>query len=93
MFREVMERTHRQLDSQGETDDARYMKALISSGVVPLPVDPEQVEAWRGRVLESNRKLGEEGVFDIAGLNEMETILRDYRGKRDLAASEGERHP
>ena len=93
MFREVMERTHRRLDSQGETDDARFMEALIAGGVVPLPVDPAQVESWRGRVLKSNHRLGEEGEFDIARLHELEAILDGYRGQSAAAFSAGGVNP
>ncbi len=79
IVREMLEAAQRSLNLSGVDDDARFMSALIDSGIQPLTVDPGQIASWRNLVLNSNRRLGEKGEFSLAGLDELETHLANYR--------------
>lgn len=79
VVRETLEATQHRLDLSGTGDNARFMQALIDSGVESISVDAGQVESWRGRVQASNRRLGEKGVFSLSMLDEVEARLATYR--------------
>jgi TRAP-type C4-dicarboxylate transport system substrate-binding protein len=85
IVREVMEGVYRKFDRNGETDNAEALQALLQSGLELVPTDENDVTQWRAVVRESQVKLGREGVFDIALMEQMQGILEDYRAG-DLAA-------
>jgi TRAP-type C4-dicarboxylate transport system substrate-binding protein len=89
IVRETLEAAHRSLDQSGADDDARFMSALIDSGIQPLTVDPSQISSWRNRVLTSNRRLGEQGEFSLANLNELEAHLANYRRQGQVVSNSG----
>jgi TRAP-type C4-dicarboxylate transport system substrate-binding protein len=79
VVREVMEGIYRKLDQNGIKDNDEAMQALLEGGMEMMPTDASQVSQWRDLVLNSHRKLGREGVFDIALLEQMQDLLVDYR--------------
>jgi TRAP-type C4-dicarboxylate transport system substrate-binding protein len=79
VVREVMEGIYRKLDQNGIKDNDEAMQALLEGGMEMMPTDASQVSQWRDLVLNSHRKLGREGVFDIALLEQMQDLLIDYR--------------
>jgi len=79
IVREMLEAAQRGLDLDGADDDTKFMSALIDSGIQPLTVDPNQITSWRNRVQTSNRRLGEQGEFSLAYLDELEAHLANYR--------------
>jgi len=87
IVRETLEATQRDLDLSGAGDDARFMEALIESGVKPLTVDPKQAASWRNRVLTSNRNLGEKGEFSLSILDELEAHLVTYRRQNQIVSN------
>lgn len=86
VFREVMEEIHQYLDERGVADDLEYMSALLDAGVDLVNVEQTQIESWRGRVLSSNRRLAEQGVFSKSMLDRLESHLADYRNRVAVAA-------
>jgi TRAP-type C4-dicarboxylate transport system substrate-binding protein len=79
VVREVMEGIYRKFDQNGIKDNDEAMQALLEGGMEMMPTDASQVSQWRDLVLNSHRKLGREGVFDIALLEQMQDLLIDYR--------------
>jgi TRAP-type C4-dicarboxylate transport system substrate-binding protein len=79
VVREVMEGIYRKIDQNGIKDNDEAMQALLEGGMEMTPTDASQVSQWRDLVLNSHRKLGREGVFDIALLEQMQDLLVDYR--------------
>lgn len=79
VFREVMEEVHRYLDERGATDDSEYMSALLDSGIDAVDVEHTQIESWRSRVHDSNRRLARQGAFSLSKLERLEEHLSNYR--------------
>jgi TRAP-type C4-dicarboxylate transport system substrate-binding protein len=87
IVRETLEAVQRGLDLSGAHDDARFMSALIDSGIQPLTVDPSQIASWRNRVMTSNRRLGKQGEFSLANLDELEDHLASYRRQDEVVSN------
>ena len=79
VVREVMEGLYRKFDQNGIKDNNEAMQALLEGGMQMTPTDASQVNQWRDLVLDSHRKLGREGVFDIEILEQMQDLLVDFR--------------
>jgi len=79
VVREVMEGIYRKFDQNGIKDNKGAMQALIEGGMEMIPTDASQVDQWRSKVVNSHRKLGREGVFDIELLEQMQELLAAYR--------------
>jgi TRAP-type C4-dicarboxylate transport system substrate-binding protein len=79
VVREVMEGLYRKFDQNGVNDNDEAMQALLEGGIEMTPTDAAQADQWRGLVLDSHRKLGRQGVFDIELLEQMQGLLVDYR--------------
>ena len=79
IVREVMEGIYRKFDQNGVTDTREAFQALLDSGLKLVPTDSDEVSHWREIVTESHRKLAGEGVFDIALLEQMQSLLDEYR--------------
>jgi len=79
VVREVMEGLYRKFDQNGIKDNDEAMQALLEGGMEMTPTDASQVSQWRGLVLDSHRKLGRKGVFDLTLLEQMQDLLNDYR--------------
>jgi len=86
VVREVMEGIYRKLDQKGVTDNRDALQALLESGLELIPADAAEVSQWRAIVFESHRKLAADGVFDIQLLQQMQTLLDDYRSGADQDA-------
>ena len=85
VFREVMEQVHQLLDEQGAEDDREYMSALLGGGIEMVNVESAQTESWRGRVLNSNRRLAEQGEFSQSMLDTLDKYLAEYRAQHSSA--------
>jgi TRAP-type C4-dicarboxylate transport system substrate-binding protein len=88
IVREVMEGIYRKFDQNGVTDNNAAFQALLESGLQLMPTDASEVSQWRGIVTESHRKLAADGVFDPLLLDQMQSLLDDYRAGRVTAAQE-----
>lgn len=79
VVREVMEGIYRKFDKYGVSDNDQAMQALLESGLEKLSPNAAEVEEWSQVVNQSHRKLGGEGVFDIALYERIQTLLAEYR--------------
>lgn len=79
IVREVMEGIYRKFDKYGVSENDQAMQALLESGLEQTTPNAAEVEHWRRIVNDSHRKLGEEGVFDIALYERMQAMLAEYR--------------
>jgi TRAP-type C4-dicarboxylate transport system substrate-binding protein len=86
VVREVMEGIYRKLDQNGVTDNRDALQALLESGLELISADAAEVSQWRAIVFKSHRKLAADGVFDIQLLQQMQTLLDDYRSGADQDA-------
>ena len=86
VVREVMEGIYRKLDQNGVTDNRDALQALLESGLELISADATEVSQWRAIVFKSHHKLAAEGVFDIQLLQQMQTLLDDYRSGADQDA-------
>lgn len=78
--REVMEGIYRKFDQNGVIDNNNALQALLENGLEMVLPDIADVDEWRSIVYDSNRKLGEEGAFDLTLLQQMQSLIREYQG-------------
>jgi hypothetical protein len=74
-----MEGIYRKFDKYGVSENDEAMQALLGSGLEKLSPNAPEVEEWRSIVNQSHRKLGEEGVFDLALYERIQGMLAEYR--------------
>jgi TRAP-type C4-dicarboxylate transport system substrate-binding protein len=84
VVREVMEAIYRAFDQQGNDDNQKAYKALLADGMKAVTTDQGQVPEWHNAIQASNHRLAEQGVIDLALLNELECYVDAYRAN-DLA--------
>lgn len=77
--RDVLEGIYRKFDRYGVTDNEEALQALLESGLEMVSPAPSDVREWRGIVNGSNRKLAQEGKFDVALLDQMQLLIKAYR--------------
>jgi TRAP-type C4-dicarboxylate transport system substrate-binding protein len=82
VVREVMEGIYRKFDQNGVRDNDEALEALLASGLQMVHTAPAEVAQWREIVARSHQRLGQEGVFDPALFERMQTLLDDYREGR-----------
>jgi len=85
VVREVMERIYRQFDRNSIAENENAMQALLDSGLEWVKPQASEVQTWREIVTRSHREQAEAGVFDVALLDELQSLLDEYR--------RGEVHP
>lgn len=78
--REVMEGIYRKFDQNGVTDNENALQALLENGLEMVAPEPADVDEWRGIVSASNRNLADEGAFDLALLDQMQLLIREFQG-------------
>ena len=86
IVREVMERTYDNFDRANLIDNANARQALLNSGIESVDFDEAEVARIRELLLVSNRRLGEEGKFDLGVYDEMLQIAEEYREAAGAAA-------
>jgi hypothetical protein len=59
----------------------------LNAGIKSVPFDAEEVARLRERLLESNRRLGGEGAFNLALYDEMMSYVQEYRETNEEAAA------
>ena len=79
VVREVMERVYRGFDLQGNEDNIKAYQALLDDGMKSVSPDQGQIPEWRSAVQRSNHQIAEEGIVDVALLNEIECYVSAYR--------------
>lgn len=91
IVREVMERTYRNFDKANLVDNLGARDALLKAGIESVPFDIEKYAAIREVLAESNRKLGERGVFSLQAYEEMMGYIAEYRSRQAASTSESEK--
>lgn len=79
VVREVMEGIYRKFDKYGVSDNEEAMNALLDSGLEKVAPDSSEVEEWRAIVQSSHRKLAQDGVFDLALYDRIQSLLSTFR--------------
>lgn len=88
IVREVMDRTYRNFDKVNLVDNEGAYEALLNSGIEAVEFDDAEYQKTRALLLESNRKLGQQGRFSIELYDEMMSYVDDYRREKGAAAGE-----
>jgi TRAP-type C4-dicarboxylate transport system substrate-binding protein len=86
VVREVMERTYVNFDRANLIDNADARDALLKSGIESVDYDEEELARIREVLLASNRRLGEQGKFDLDIYDEMLRLAEEYRDTAGAAA-------
>ena len=87
IVREVMDETYRSFDHSNLVDNRDARDALLNSGIESVEFEDAEVTRIRDVLLESNRKLGEEGAFDIELYEQMLAYVEEFRKANGAAAS------
>ncbi len=86
IVREVMEHTYDNFDRVNLIDNSNAREALLNSGIESVDFDEEEVARVREVLLASNRRLGEQGKFELAIYDEMLRLAEEYREAAGAAA-------
>ena len=86
IVREVMERTYEHFDEQNLIDNREAREALLNTGIESVEIDLAEYEKVRAMLLESNRRLGEDGHFSLDLYDEMLDYVEEYRNKQQASA-------
>jgi len=87
VVRDVMKKTYERFDISNLEDNRKARDALLNAGIKSVPFDAEEVARLRERLLESNRRLGGEGAFNLALYDEMMSYVQEYRETNEEAAA------
>ena len=79
---EVMTATYRNFDAVNLVDNRDARDALINAGVESVPYSPEEANRIRKLLLESNRDMGEQGMFTLSLYDEMMALIDEYRSQQ-----------
>ena len=86
IVRDVMERTYENFDRANLDDNANAREALLNSGIESVDFDEQEVADIRDLLLASNRRMGEQGKFDLDIYDEMLRLAEEYRNGTEAAA-------
>lgn len=86
VFREVMSGLYQHFDAQNRIDNEKAGEALRSAGLQFLEPSPAELAEWRQAAEQSNRSLGEQGLFSAGLLDQVLTYLAEYRAGQPAAA-------
>jgi len=82
VVREVFEKTYAKFNREGPADNAQALEALQESGLTRVTPDETEVNSWRTIVMQSHRKLAQQGSFDGSMLSEIQQLLDEYRAQQ-----------
>ena len=86
IVREVMERTYDRFDEQNLIDNREARDALLNTGIESVEIDMAEYEKVRAMLMESNRRLGEDGYFTLDLYDEMLGYVEEYRNQQQASA-------
>jgi len=78
IVRKVLSDVYKVFEIQNQQDNLDAEKALRSSGLEFIEVDPRLVPAWREITAASNRRMAEQGVFSVKLLDEFLGHIADF---------------
>ena len=79
--REVMERTYQNFDKVNLVENRAARDALLNTGIESVKVDRAEYDKARALLMESNKSLGEQGMFSNALYEEMLQYIAEYRSE------------
>lgn len=79
VFREVMTDLYRHFDAQNRIDNEKAEEALRGAGLEFLEPSPAELAEWQQAAEDSNRSLGEQGLFSAALLDQVLNYLTEFR--------------
>ena len=85
IVREVMERTYANFNEQNLIDNREALQALLNTGIESVPIDQVEFDRVRNLIMDSNRKLGEDGHFSIDLYDEMLAYIDEYRNEQQAS--------
>ncbi len=81
VVRDVMTTLYENFDRQNLVDNEGAFESLLKQKIELIEFDVEDGNRLRAAMLESNRKLGEEGAFSMDLYNEMLAYVDEYRAQ------------
>ena len=81
VVRDVMTTLYEKFDEQNLVDNEGAFESLLKQKIELIEFDVEDGNRLRAAMLESNRKLGEEGAFSMDLYNEMLAYVDEYRAQ------------
>ena len=87
VVRDVMTRTYDNFNRVNLVDNKAAREALLNTGIEAVRFDEGELRRIRAVLLESNRRLGEQGKFSIELYDEMMAYVREYRGENGNVAA------
>jgi TRAP-type C4-dicarboxylate transport system substrate-binding protein len=90
VVRDVMQRTYEEFNRTNLEDNREARDALLNAGIESVPFDAEEVARLREKLLESNKRLGAQGAFNLALYDEMLSYVEEYRGAGSVATAESQ---
>ena len=88
VVREVLSETYNEFERVNRQDEVEAMEALQKAGIETIQIDSSKADEWRQRVMESSRRLAQQGVIDPGLLAQLEQHLADYQS-HNVAADRG----
>lgn len=83
IVREIMEGIYREFDASNEKDNRSAFQALQDEGLQLVELQPGQAKLWRSKLNASNHTAAQEGVYDLALLEEVQCYLAAYRSQAE----------
>jgi TRAP-type C4-dicarboxylate transport system substrate-binding protein len=90
VVRDVMQKTYEGFDRANLEDNREARDALLNAGIESVSFDAEEVARLREKLLESNKRLGAQGAFNMALYEEMLGYVEEYRGAGSVATAESQ---
>ncbi len=90
VVRDVMQRTYEEFNRTNLEDNREARDALLNAGIESVPFDAEEVARLREKLLESNKRLGAQGAFNLALYDEMLSYVEEYRAAGSVATAESQ---
>ena len=87
VVREVMDKTYDEFNRTNLIDNREARDALLNTGIESVDFDAAEVARIRNVLLQSNRKLGEQGAFDLELYDQMLSYVQEYREANGAAAA------
>ncbi len=83
IVRDVLTHVYEVFEQRNRVDNQDAERALRSSGLTFVDVDPKLVPQWRATVNASNRKMAEQGAFSIELLDQLLGHIKDFHKGSD----------
>ncbi len=83
---EVLTRIYATVDAGSQAEGQNAIEALLGVGIKNVEPDPDAFEQIRNSLLETNRKMAEQGIFSPELLERMQRYVDEYRRQHSQGA-------